>query len=95
MKNDFLAAAFPTHPVQDKFGSLLVQFGLNKLELSTLIVAAGISARAAGEVFPETIAGESLQIALACLEACDDEVKKAMATSSGLVKSSILTDGGK
>jgi hypothetical protein len=95
MKNDFLAAAFPTHPVQDKFGSLMIQFGLNKLELSTLIVAAGISARAAGDVFPETIAGESLQIALACLEACDDEVKKAIATNSGLIKSSTIIDASK
>lgn len=97
MKNEFLAAAFPTHPVQDKFGSLIIQFGFNKLEIATLIIAAGLSARAAGEVFPETIADESLQIALSCLEACDEEVKKTIATKQfeGLIKTANNLDDGK
>ena len=57
--------AFPTTPVQDKFGQVLLFFGISKLELIAAIVAAGyIQNQKNGSIlYPEVIAGEALELA--------------------------------
>jgi len=67
-KNNF-APAFPTVPIQDKLGQIIVNFGLNKLEVITAIIAAQISATEEGQkVLPETIAQDAAGIAAAILD---------------------------
>jgi len=77
------AANFPTFPIQDKFGSLLVQYGASKIEAATVQIAAAIVANNAayqgGKMLPETIAEEAYNIALACFEKTQEEFIKASA----------------
>ena len=72
-KKQFLQTSFPTHPVQDKLGQLLIQFGLTKLEYASIHIAAGLTTNNGGKVEPEVIAEESVQIAISILERCHEE----------------------
>lgn len=72
----FTQTSFPTHPVQDKLGQLLIQFGLTKLEYSAIHIGAGLTTMNGGKVEPEVIAEESVNIAMAILEKCHEEMIK-------------------
>jgi len=87
MNNQIFSPAFPTVPVQDKFGQVVVNFGFNKLEIASLIIAGHLAPKTESYL-PETISEASVQLAIAVLENCDEELKKAIVT-----KSSIVTDG--
>lgn len=62
--------AFPTTPVQDKFGQVILFFGISKLEYVAAIVAAGyIQSQKNGSIlYPEVIAGEAIELAKNILE---------------------------
>jgi len=63
--------AFPTVPVQDKFGQVVLFFGITKLELVAAIVAGGyIQNQKNGSIlYPEVIASEALELAKNILKA--------------------------
>jgi hypothetical protein len=69
---NLFSTAFPTHPIQDKLGQLLIQFGFTKLEIATLIVSGAVYNQSKGEMLPETIAQESVEIAKAILFEVDN-----------------------
>lgn len=77
------SADAPTFPVQDQFGSMLIQFGASKIEKATLQIAAAIvsnnGAYEGGKLLPEAIAEEAYSIALACFEKVQEEFLKASA----------------
>lgn len=85
MQTNHFAPAHPTTPMQDKFGGIIAHFGLSKLEIATLMVAQGLAVELSGKVLPETIAEESLQIATAVLDLCDEELKKVIATQQSKI----------
>jgi len=85
MQTNHFAPAHPTHPMQDKFGGVIAHFGFSKIEIATLMVAQGLSVELSGKVLPETIAEESFQIAIACLDVVDEELKKLIATQQSKI----------
>lgn len=85
MQTHLFAPANPTHPMQDKFGGIIAHFGLSKIEIATLMIAQGLAVELSGKVLPETIAEESLLIATAVLDLCDDELKKMIATQQSKI----------
>jgi hypothetical protein len=85
MNKTFLSAAAPTYPVQDQFGTPLIQFGFNKIELAALMIAQGIATSHGGKLFPETIADEAFNIAVSVLEKCDEELKKEISNNTGKI----------
>lgn len=85
--NNFFAPAHPTHPIQDKFGQVLVNFGMNKLEYLAGMIAANL-ANFSEKYLPETIAEEAVKLAMAVLEATNEELKKEITTSKKLVDGS-------
>lgn len=62
--------AFPTYPVQDQFGQIIVNFGSSKLEFGAFIIAAGIGTHISS-LEPETVADLSIQIAKDIIMKCD------------------------
>jgi len=94
MSNSFFSPAFPTTPVQDKFGQVHVNFGMTKIEYATIIIASQLSASSSEKYLPETIAEEAYNVALCICEVLDAEFKKAAATASNNV-GNIITDGSK
>lgn len=85
MQTNHFAPAHPTHPMQDKFGGVIAHFGLSKIEMATILVAQGLAVELSGKVLPETIADEAFQIATACLDICDEELKKLIATQQSKI----------
>lgn len=86
MNNNIFSAQYPTTPMQDKFGQVIVHFGASKIEAATIQIAAAMVANSTvydGKLFPETIAEESYRIALAVFDVLDEEFKKAAAAQSG------------
>lgn len=79
------ATAYPTTPLQDKLGQLIVQFGLSKIELATIMIASNMEHKAS--LLPETIAEESYNLALAIFEKCNEEFLK---TATAQNKSAFL-----
>lgn len=75
--NNKFTTAFPTFPIQDNFGTVQMQYGLNKIELATIIIASQLASHA-DKYLPETLAEESYKIAEACIEVCEDEFLKAV-----------------
>jgi hypothetical protein len=63
--------AFPTYPVPDQFGQIIVNFGSSKLEMGAFIIAAGIGTHIAS-LEPETVADLSIQIAKDIITKCED-----------------------
>lgn len=76
-KNQIHATAFPTHPIQDKLGQLLIQFGMTKLEYASIMIGAGLTTNNGGKVEPEVIAEESVLIATEILAKCHEEAIKS------------------
>lgn len=85
------APAYPHHPIQDKFGQIVMSFGLSKLELMTMTIAGQLSAAHSEKYLPETIAEEAYSVAVAVLDKLDEEFKKMAATQ----KTQLLTNGEK
>lgn len=81
MSNQHLAPAFPHHPIQDKFGSVIMNMGLSKIELFTIIVASQLAAAHSDKYLPETIAEEAYTVALATFEKLDEELAKTATQS--------------
>ena len=83
MNNNLYSTYFPTTPIQDKFGQVLVQFGASKIEAATIQIAAALVANNGayqnGKILPEVIADEAYSIAVACFEKVHDEFIKASA----------------
>lgn len=83
MNNNLYSTYFPTSPVQDKFGQVLIQFGASKIEAATIQIAAALVANngayQSGKVLPEVIAEEAYSIAVACFDHIHDEFVKASA----------------
>jgi hypothetical protein len=69
---NLFSTAFPTYPIQDKLGQLLIQFGFSKLEIATLIISGAVYNQSKGNLLPETIAQESIEIAKAILQEVDN-----------------------
>lgn len=67
--------AFPTYPVQDKLGQILVNFGSSKLEIGAFIIAAGIG-RHIDNLLPETVADLSIEIARSIIDKCEDALQE-------------------
>ena len=87
MSNQHLAPAFPHHPIQDKFGSVIMNLGLSKIELFTIIVASQLAAAHSDKYLPETIAEEAYNIALSTFEKLDEELAK---TATNQPKSTLI-----
>jgi len=93
MSNQNFSAAFPTFPIQNQFGNTIIQFGLNKVEYLTAIIAAQLVSN--DKLLPETIAEYSYNIAVAVLEVCEDELKKEIAVNNSDSKTIITDASGK
>lgn len=91
MNNSFFAPAFPTTPVQDKFGQVHVNFGMSKIEYATIIIAGQLAAAHSEKFLPETIAEEAYNVALLLCEVLDAEFKKAAASAQNTP--SIISNG--
>jgi hypothetical protein len=80
--------AFPTYPVPDQFGQIIVNFGSSKLEMGAFIIAAGIGTHIAS-LEPETVADLSIQIAKDIITKCEDLLLQDTRPAT----SKIITDG--
>jgi hypothetical protein len=80
--------AFPTYPVPDQFGQIIVNFGSSKLEIGAFIIAAGIGTEIAN-LEPETVADLSIQIAKDIITKCD----QLLLEDTRPATSKIITDG--
>lgn len=70
-KANLHSTAFPTHPIQDKLGQLIMQFGLTKLEYLAAIVSVGFI-NTNSNMLPETIAQASIELAEAILKESEE-----------------------
>ena len=92
MNKTFLAPCYPTTPVQDRLGQVIVNFGISKIEAATIQIAAGLVSNPTtydGKILPETIADEAYNIALSVLEKLDEEYKKTAASVAPAAGSSL------
>lgn len=87
MSNQHLAPAFPHHPIQDKFGSVIMNLGLSKIELFTIVVAAQLAAAHSDKYLPETIAEEAYSVAISTFEKLEEELAK---TASATPKPNLI-----
>jgi len=71
IKNYHLTA-LPTYPVQDKLGQLLMQVGFSKLEMAAILISGHIYQSANGNLLPETVASESIELAKSILDQCEE-----------------------
>jgi len=88
IKNYHLTA-LPTYPIQDKLGQLLMQVGFSKLEMASVLISGHIYQASKGEILPETIAQESIEVAKAILDQCEEsftEDSKDITTASKIIK---------
>ncbi len=67
--------AFPTFPVHNKLGQVLVNFGSSKLEMGAFIIAAGV-AQHIDRILPETVADLAVEIARAIIDRCEDQLEE-------------------
>lgn len=79
------ATAFPTHPVQDNLGQLIVQFGLSKLEYLAAIVSVGYI-NTNSNMLPETIAEASIELAEAILNLSEEKAKSDLTKKTSTLK---------
>jgi hypothetical protein len=79
------ATAFPTHPVQDNLGQLIIQFGLSKLEYLAAIVSVGF-VNTNSNMLPETIAEASLELAEAILNLSEEKAKNDLTKKTSTIK---------
>ncbi len=79
------ATAFPTHPVQDNLGQLIIQFGLSKLEYLAAIVSVGFI-NTNSNMLPETIAEASLELAEAILNLSEEKAKNDLTKKTPTIK---------
>jgi len=84
------APAFPHQPLQDKFGAVVMNFGLSKIEIMTMSIAAQLAAQHSEKYLPETIAEEAYSVAVAVMEKLSEEISKDMVAAS---QNKILTNG--
>lgn len=78
--NNLFTTHYPTTPVQDKFGQVIMNWGASKIEIASLQIAAALVSNPQtydGKILPEAIAEEAYNIALAVFEKLDEEYKKA------------------
>ena len=88
IKNYHLTA-LPTYPIQDNLGQVLMQVGFSKIEMASVLIAGHIYQTSKGEVLPETIAQESIELAKAILDQCEDlftEDSKDINTAPKIIK---------
>jgi hypothetical protein len=64
------APAFPTFPIQDNLGQVIVNFGSSKLEMGAFIIAAGVALHI-DRLLPETVADLAVEIARAIIDKCE------------------------
>jgi hypothetical protein len=67
--------AYPTFPVTDKLGQIIVNFGSSKLEMGAFIIAAGV-AQHVDNLLPETVADMAIEIARAIIDKCEDQLQE-------------------
>lgn len=79
------ATAFPTHPVQDNLGQLVIQFGLSKLEYLAAIVSVGYI-NTNSNMLPETIAEASIELAEAILNLSEEKAKNDLTKKTPTIK---------
>lgn len=79
---NYHACAHPTFPVQDKFGAVLVQFGMSKLEVIATAMCQALTEKNGGQVLPEVLAEEAVSIAISLLDRCQEELVKDTATGA-------------
>ena len=79
------ATAFPTHPIQDNLGQLIIQFGLSKLEYLAAIVSVGFI-NTNSNMLPETIAEASLELAEAILNLSEEKAKNDLTKKTPTIK---------
>ena len=84
-KNEMLAPAYPTHPVQDQFQRVIMATGLSKIELFTLTIAAHLAASHSEKFLPETIAEEAYSVALSTFEKLQEEFLKLNTESKSMI----------
>lgn len=75
-ENNLFAPANATHPIQDSLGQIIMGVGLTKLEHASIILAGHIYAASKGDILPETIASESIEVAIQVLEQCEEKIKE-------------------
>ena len=80
--------AFPTYPVENQFGQIIVNFGSSKLEIGAFLIASGISSHI-DNLEPETIADISIQIAADIINKCEKQLNEDSNPQTG----KIITDG--
>ena len=71
IKNYHLTA-LPTYPIQDNLGQVLMQVGFSKLEMASVLISGHIYQTSAGNILPETIAQESIELAKTILDQCEE-----------------------
>jgi NifU-like protein involved in Fe-S cluster formation len=74
--NNLFAPANATHPIQDNLGQIIMAVGFSKLEYASILLAGHIYTTSKGEILPETIANESIEVAIQILEQCEEKVKE-------------------
>ena len=73
---NLFAPANAPHPIQDNLGQIIMAVGLSKLEYASILLAGNIYAATKGEILPETIANESIEVAIQVLEQCEEKTKE-------------------
>jgi ABC-type arginine/histidine transport system permease subunit len=89
MKQEFqnlFTTAFATFPVQDRLGQTIVQFGMNKLEYTSSLIAGAIYTTSQGNVLPEAIALESVELAEHILLQCNHRFNELNTTETKIIK---------
>jgi type IV secretory pathway TrbF-like protein len=71
IKNYHLTA-LPTYPIQDNLGQVLMQVGFSKLEMAAILISGHIYQSANGNLLPETVASESIELAKSILDQCEE-----------------------
>jgi hypothetical protein len=79
------STAFPTHPIQDKLGQLIIQFGLSKVEYLAAIVSVGFI-NTNSNMLPETIAEASYELAEAILNLSEEKAKEDLTKKTPTIK---------
>jgi len=88
IKNYHLTA-LPTYPIQDNLGQVLMQVGFSKLEMASVLIAGHIYHTSNGNILPETIAQESIELSKYILDQCEEsftEDSKDITTASKIIK---------
>jgi hypothetical protein len=76
--------AYPTFPISDKLGQVIMHFGASKLEMGAFMIAAGI-AHHIDNLLPETVADMSIEIARAIIDKCDEQLNNETKTGNASI----------